>query len=66
MRAVGRPVAPVVFQNFNEEESRMSDQKKKGKHHEQETIKPGKSRKDELSEKDLDKASGGGYIKIDF
>ena len=34
--------------------------KKKGKHHEQETIKPGKSRKDELSEKDLEKASGGG------
>ena len=37
----------------------MSDEKKKGKHHEKETMKPGKSRKDELSDKDLDKASGG-------
>ena len=49
----------------------MSVEKKKGKHHEQETIKPGKGRKDELSEKDLDKASGGGggnteTVKIDF
>ena len=44
----------------------MSDGKKKGKHHEQETVKPGKSKKDELSEKDLDKASGGGsWLEID-
>ena len=41
--------------------------KKKGKHHEQETIKPGKGKKDELSEKDLEKASGGGtFLKLDF
>ena len=37
----------------------MSKDKKKGKHHDQETIKPGKGRKDELSEKDLDQATGG-------
>ena len=43
----------------------MSDEKKKGKHHGQETVKQGKPRKDELSEKDLDKASGGGsWIEI--
>lgn len=38
----------------------MPVEKKKGKHNEKETVKPGKSRKDELSEKELDKASGGG------
>jgi len=37
----------------------MADKKKHGKHHNQETIKPGKAKKDELSEKDLDQASGG-------
>jgi hypothetical protein len=37
----------------------MSEQKKKGKHT-HETIKPGKGRRDELSEKDLEKAAGGG------
>ena len=37
----------------------MAGSKHKRKHHDQETIKPGKGRKDELSEKDLDKASGG-------
>ena len=38
----------------------MADEKRKGKHHEQQTIKPVKGRKDELSEKDLDKAAGAG------
>lgn len=37
----------------------MVEDKKKGKHHEQEAVKHGKGRKDELSDKDLDKASGG-------
>jgi hypothetical protein len=42
----------------------MTD-KKKGKHT---TAKPTKIRKDELTEKDLDKASGGGgnNLKVDF
>lgn len=43
----------------------MVNEKKKGKHHEQETIKPGKNRKEELSEKDLDKASGGAIEYFD-
>ena len=46
--------------NFNEEGASMPEQKNKGKHHEKETTKPGKNRKEELSEKELDKASGGG------
>lgn len=37
----------------------MADEKKKGKHREQESIKHGKGKKGELSDKDLDKASGG-------
>jgi hypothetical protein len=42
-------------QEFKQEERLMTD-KKKGKHP---ITKPTKVRKDELSEKDLDKASGG-------
>ena len=42
----------------------MANQKKKGKHTEHQTIKPGKSKKDEISDKDLDKVSGGGYVEI--
>ncbi len=41
----------------------MSAPKKKGKH---ETIKPGKSKKEELSDKDLDKAVGAGWIENKF
>jgi len=37
----------------------MADSKHKKKDHDQATIKPAKGRKDELSEKDLEKASGG-------
>ena len=37
----------------------MADDKKKGPHHDQEIIKPGKGEKEEIAEKDLDKASGG-------
>jgi hypothetical protein len=36
----------------------MTD-KKKGKHSDQVATKPTKAKKDELSQKDLDKASGG-------
>lgn len=42
----------------------MPHAKKKG-NHEKETIKPAKSKKDELSDKDLEKASGG-IFKVDF
>ncbi len=38
----------------------MADTKHKGKHHQHETTRPGKGRKDELTDKDLEKASGGG------
>ena len=59
----GRVAANSSAGNFHEEGATVAVIKKKGKHHEQESIKPGKSRKDELSEKDLDKASGGGTLK---
>lgn len=41
----------------------MADDKKKEIEKDQETIKPAGGKKDELSEKDLDKASGGGFEK---
>jgi hypothetical protein len=37
----------------------MADEKKKAIEKDQETIKPDGGKKEELSEKDLDKASGG-------
>jgi hypothetical protein len=46
----------------------MADEKEKKIEKDQETIKPAARKKDELSEKDLDKASGGshvGWIEVD-
>jgi hypothetical protein len=51
----------LITENFEKEETPMADKKKQGKHHDQETIKPGKAKKDEISDKDLEKASGGGF-----
>jgi hypothetical protein len=51
--------------NFHQEESAMADSKHKGKHQKHETVKPGKGRKDELTDKDLDQASGGTGLKLD-
>ena len=36
----------------------------KGSTTNRETIKPVKGQKDELAEKDLDKASGGGWVEL--
>jgi hypothetical protein len=44
----------------------MADEKKKAIEKDQETIKPDGGKKDELSEKDLDKASGGGHVQKDW
>jgi len=41
----------------------MADEKDKAIEKDQETIKPAGGRKDELSEKDLDQASGGFTVK---
>jgi hypothetical protein len=42
----------------------MADEKEKAIEKDQETIKPAGGKKEELSEKDLDKASGGaGHLK---
>jgi hypothetical protein len=38
----------------------MADEQEKAIEKDQETVKPTRGKKDELSEKDLDKASGGG------
>ena len=46
----------------------MADEKEKKIEKDQETIKPTGDKKDELSEKDLDKASGGSHkdwIEVD-
>jgi hypothetical protein len=48
----------------NEEEMIMSDPKE-SKQHEQETLKPVQSHQDELSERDLAKAAGGGGVYDD-
>ena len=37
----------------------MAEEQNAGKQHDQEVIKPEEAGKDELAEKDLDKASGG-------
>ncbi|HTS68568.1 MAG TPA: hypothetical protein VMO17_06260 [Terriglobia bacterium] len=37
----------------------MADEKNKGQHPDQQTTKPGKSKSDELSDKDLERAAGG-------
>jgi len=37
----------------------MAVEKHKGKHQQKETVKPGHSKKAELSDKDLDKITGG-------
>jgi hypothetical protein len=47
-------------ENSNEEAIPTADKTKHGKHHNQETIKPGRAKKDELGEKDLEQTSGGG------
>lgn len=61
---VERPAGCDSAGNLDEEETLMADEKNEGKHHEQETIKPVKGQKDELAEKDLDKASGGGWVEL--
>jgi hypothetical protein len=50
--------------HIHEEEQAMADSKHKGKHQKHETAKPGKGTKDELTDNDLEQASGGG-LKID-
>jgi hypothetical protein len=40
----------------------MAEEKEKAIEKDQETKKPAGGKKDELSEKDLDKASGGGHV----
>jgi bacteriocin-like protein len=43
----------------------MADEKEKAIEKDQKTIKPTKSGKDELREKDLENVSGGGWITLD-
>jgi len=43
----------------------MADEKKKAIEKDQATIKPSGGKKDELSEKDLDKAAGGAFNAYD-
>ena len=47
------------LRDLNEEESQMSEEKDKAIEKDQQTILPTGDKPDELSEKDLDKASGG-------
>jgi hypothetical protein len=44
----------------------MTEEKKKTFENDQETIKPTRGKEDELTEKDLEKASGGHFPKVDI
>jgi hypothetical protein len=48
--------------NFEKGEVIMAEEKEKAIEKDKETKKPAGGKKDELSEKDLDKASGGGHV----